>query len=164
MTSLKALIIAIAIAITGACGGWLANDWRLNGKIARINEAHADALRISAETAIATQRKWETTASQALAREAEAIKRGKEKDDKIRKLTSGRLCLSSDIVRMLNERSAAHVSAATGEPSRADAGTSPDPDDGQWATDADVAIWARHARTQYDACRNRVNAMRSFYE
>lgn len=68
--------------------------------------------------------------------------------------TTGRVCLSGDVVRLLNqpatEERAAHLPTPTASPVAAD---------GAAATDTDVAQWASNARTQYDICRARLNAL-----
>ena len=67
--------------------------------------------------------------------------------------TTGRACLSGDVVRLLNNPTQdrpASVSAPTASAAAAD---------GAAATDTDVAQWANTARTQYDLCRARLNAL-----
>ncbi len=157
------LLIAITIAVAAFCGGWLGQGWRLKAEITRIEAEHAKAMRIALERALETEREGDAIALRVLELEAEAITRGREKDDEIRKLTSGRLCLSADVVRLLNDRGSASLPAPTGGAARTDVGVAADPDDGQWATDEDVAIWARFANDQYDACRARIDALRGFY-
>jgi prophage endopeptidase len=65
--------------------------------------------------------------------------------------TTGRACLSGDVVRLLNHP-AEDRSASVSAPAAIAAAT-----DGAAATD--VAQWANTARTQYDLCRTRLNAL-----
>lgn len=68
--------------------------------------------------------------------------------------TTGRICLSGDVVRLLNQPAAegrtAHLPAPTASAPAAD---------GAAASDTDVAEWASNARTQYDICRARLNTL-----
>lgn len=91
-----------------------------------------------------------------------------EKNREIARLATGRRCLDADLVRVLNRspdgQSAGAVSETAGQPVRADAAAAADPDDGAFASDADVAGWANTCRTRYDACRGRLDAIRQFYD
>lgn len=68
--------------------------------------------------------------------------------------TTGRVCLSGAVVGLLNSPAtadgAAHLSTPTASAAAAD---------GAFATDTDVAEWADNARTQYDICRARLDAL-----
>lgn len=76
--------------------------------------------------------------------------------------TTGRACLSGDVVRLLNQSPAEGRSTDLSTPSAstaaADGASTPDTPIG-YATDTDVAQWANTARTQYDLCRTRLNAL-----
>ncbi|NHC05907.1 hypothetical protein [Azonexus fungiphilus] len=91
-----------------------------------------------------------------------------EKNREIARLATGRRCLDAGLVRVLNRptdsQSAGAVPETAGQPVRPDAGAGADPDDGAFASDADVATWANTCRTRYDTCRGRLDAIRQFYD
>ncbi|WP_234082347.1 hypothetical protein [Azonexus sp. R2A61] len=91
-----------------------------------------------------------------------------EKNREIARLATGRRCLDAGLVRVLNRspdgQSAGAVSETAGQPVRTDATAAADPDDGAFASDADVAGWVNTCRTRYDACRGRLDAIRQFYD
>lgn len=69
--------------------------------------------------------------------------------------TTGRACLSGSAVSLLNGQASTTTStAAVSTPTSITAGA-----DGAFATDTDIASWAADARTQYDTCRGRLNAL-----
>ena len=62
----------------------------------------------------------------------------------LRKVTTGKPCLSGPALRLLNHAAGpAAVPAPAGQPAGADAA---------FATDTDVAEWAAYARRSYDTC------------
>lgn len=79
-----------------------------------------------------------------------------EKDHEIRRLTQGRRCLDSAVVRVLNDSAGSTrlPCAAAGDAVRADA---------PFATDTDVGLWATNARQRFDGCRTRLDAIADFY-
>jgi len=71
--------------------------------------------------------------------------------------TTGRTCLSSGAVRLLNSAAPTDASAYLPAPTAGPSAT-----DGPVATDTDVATWVANARTQYDICRARLSALIDF--
>jgi hypothetical protein len=165
----------ICLLIGAAIKGW---RWE-----ARVEAREADILRERiAVYAIARslEAAGEEQARKLLAQEAANRKLGKEKDDAIRKLATGRACLGADLVGLLNdgaESSGPGLSAPAGGlayPAAAaatdsgirsqESGISETPGiRTAWATDADVALWIRFAREQYDVCRRRIDALNEFF-
>lgn len=83
----------------------------------------------------------------------------KEKHHAIKRLTTGRPCLSADAVRVLNQPS---YTAPTGlEPVPPPPGSAAAAD-GAFATDTDVGLWIASAKAQYDICRDRLDALIDF--
>jgi prophage endopeptidase len=82
--------------------------------------------------------------------EASLTKKEKELHDAIASKTTGRLCLTGNVVRLLNDPAGDSVSTPTAVPAA---------ENGPAASDTDVAQWANFARTQYDICRARLNAL-----
>jgi hypothetical protein len=175
---------ALLCLLTGGALGWTANDLVSSARIANL-EAARDRARAeagnSAVKALQAARKAEDIAQElALAQtglESQRQQLGKEKDDALKKITTGRPCLDPDALRLLNgsgdgfrlpARSGLHPDAASAP--AADSGGSggiaaphaplrPPPPLGS-ASDAAVALWARHARDQYDLCRARIDTLR----
>lgn len=87
--------------------------------------------------------------------ELEIKRLNKEKNDAIRKLTTGRPCLGSRAVGMLNGTDAGPLPDA--RPGAVSA-------DGAFASDTDVASWAADAIAAYDTCRGRLAGIAAFYE
>ncbi|MDR2261564.1 MAG: hypothetical protein LBE06_11695 [Azoarcus sp.] len=169
MPDIGKTIIALCMFGTFTFGVFAGVQWGRAG-IARIEaDWAAERARLAGETNAALERVREfERAGEALAarlfeteRAREAL--GEEKDREISRLSTGRPCLSVPVTRLLNDRAAAGaVPAPAQRTARAAAGAAADPDV-RWATDADVALWARHAQEQYDTCRARIAALNSFF-
>jgi len=92
-----------------------------------------------------------------------------ERDHAITAAATGRACLGSRVLRVLDGAPGVSVaglpSAASGAAdAAAAASTDPDQADGdQIATDADVAAWAVAAGGQYEQCRARIVALNSYF-
>jgi hypothetical protein len=67
------------------------------------------------------------------------------------KYTTGRLCLSSDAVRLLQPGGTARVGSATSKPNAEDANQS--------ASDTDIAYWVAAANEDYETCAVRLNTL-----
>lgn len=97
--------------------------------------------------------------SQKLAtRETEIVYRTKEVIKYVPKVTTGRPCLSSAAVRMLNHRP--DKPAVPETPSQPIAESPAQPA----ATDTDVAYWIADANGQYEICAARLNGLIDFFE
>lgn len=155
-------ILAVAL-FAGFCffGGWTAESWRKGAEIDRLKLAQKAsseqaALRAANELQAAVLLGDELSA-RLLKTESGLSQLAEEKDHEIRRLTTGRRCLDGAAVRVLNESTRAASPAlppAAGEPLRADAA---------FATDTDVGGWANQARSRYDTCRARLDAIGDFY-
>ncbi len=92
--------------------------------------------------------------------ESTLTKKQKELHDAIRTQTTGRACLSGSVVSLLNNSGStdgsAHLPASTASPAAADGSAASDT---AYASDRDIAEWAANARTQYDICRAKLNAL-----
>jgi hypothetical protein len=149
--------------------GWSINGWRLESRYERALTDASNAVIDALKKARETEAKGETLARRQLTLEAENLKLEKERDDALRKTTSGRACFNGATVRLLN---AARASGGSGvsAPARLAAGPfaaaaadSDEPETGDAASDTDVALWANYAINRYDACRGRIDALRNFY-
>lgn len=84
--------------------------------------------------------------------------KSKEVRDALATQTTGRACLRSGAVRVLNDAIASdagtHLPTPTAGPAAAD---------GAVATDSDIAQWANTAREKYAVCRIRLDALINFF-
>jgi hypothetical protein len=67
------------------------------------------------------------------------------------KYTTGRLCLGSDAVRLLQPGDTARVGPTTSKPNAEDANAA--------ATDTDIAYWVADANKDYETCATRLNTL-----
>ncbi|MDR1463641.1 MAG: hypothetical protein LBI68_11030 [Azoarcus sp.] len=171
MTLSPRLIAAAALALALFAAGWLANGWRLNARIARMETDQATALlaaqqaaKQALDRAIAAERDGQALAGRAAEAEAAASRTGREKDDAIRKLSARRPCLNANVVSVLNNELGGANTGGVPPPAGGAARPAPGapPDSGN-ATDEDIAIWARYAIERYNLCRGRIDALNEFH-
>ena len=94
-----------------------------------------------------------TLAQQLATRETEIVYRTKEVIKNVPQVTTGRPCLSSAAISMLNYRPDTNaVPEATGKPAPEDAAAPA-------ATDTDVAYYLADASGQYETCASRLNSL-----
>jgi hypothetical protein len=67
------------------------------------------------------------------------------------KYTTGRLCLGSDAVRLLQPGDTARVGSTASKPNAEDANAS--------ASDTDIAYWVADANKDYETCATRLNTL-----
>ena len=159
--TIKTVIVAVFSVLIFAAG-WAVEGWRKDAEIDRIELAHAnqraDDARAAAEEITAATKRGNELAARAAAAEATRDTALEETRNALRKVTTGKPCLSGAAVRLLNESGglkAADLPTPPGQPAGADAA---------FATDTDIALWAAHARRSFDTCRGRVDALREFFE
>lgn len=172
LRALVAVILPLVFVGVLAALGWAVRGVVADREIADLKTSWAATEKSRAEAQAATL----TDAQQRgdlLARQLNDLSNtltlfAEEKNREISRLATGRRCLDADLVRVLNHstpasQSGGAVSEAAGQPVRTAAATAADPDDGRFATDADIAGWANTCRTRYDACRGRLDAIGQFY-
>ena len=108
------MLMGAALAV-GFGAGWAINGWRLSGdleheRLLRAKEVNAAQ---SAHIAVLEKAREQEAQGEALAQKQAALeaanaKLGKERDDAIRKLTTGRACLDAHVVRLLNADAAGY--------------------------------------------------------
>lgn len=159
--TIKTLIVG-GIALLIFFAGWQVEGWRKDAEIDRIERAHAeqraDDARAAAEVITAALKRGEDLLVRVAAAESTRDIALQETRDALRKVTTGKPCLSGAAVRLLNESNgikAAVPAVPPGEPARADAAV---------ATDTDVAQWVAYAIRSYDTCRGRLDAIADFYK
>lgn len=158
--AVKALVMA-AIAALIFAAGWAVEGWRKDAEIADLKRSHAEAKDKDADAAMqqitAAIHRADILQGRLSAQENALQTLAQEKDHEIRRLTTGRRCLDSAAVRVLNRTASlkpAAVPEATSEPVRADAA---------FATDTDVGVWIGQCQRGYETCRGRLAAIADFY-
>lgn len=158
--TIKAVIFA-GVAVLIFFAGWQVEGWRKDGEIARIERAHAEQRAHDAEAAAAeiaeAVRRGNELAARVAAAESTRDTALQETKDALRRVTTGRPCLSGPAVRLLNDSAGLKpaVPATPGQPAVTDAAV---------ATDTDVGEWIAGAIRHYDTCRGRLAAVADFYE
>lgn len=146
-----------------ACAGcsllsWKAAHLYYQAQIATMERDQAQAVATAraadVETLKLAKRHGDALTLQLQVTESTLTKKQKELHDAIRTQTTGRACLSGSVVSLLNNSGSTDGSAHLPASTSGDA-----PADGAAASDTDVADWAANARTQYDICRARLNAL-----
>ncbi|MCL2076037.1 MAG: hypothetical protein FWH15_06315 [Betaproteobacteria bacterium] len=170
------VFVAVALLALAGTAGWTINGWRWEAKFATLQKDHAEetaAQSLAVISAIEQVRELEKQGNEIAARliEVEAARKvlAKERDNAIKALTTGEPCLAAPVVRLLNDP----VGSGVGLRLPPSSGNSSDPDTAPaadtvntayFATDTDVALWARNARDEHDACRARIDALRDFFQ
>ena len=159
------LFVAAVIFLTGFGLGWGLNGTRLNADIDRLKLAQQTAIADAAQASeirltLAAHRNAEI-AEKLSAAENRLITTEREKNDALKKLTTGRACLAAPAVRLLNGQPAGLQFKATSLPAPQ---PQPLPEDARFATDTDVGQWIAGCQRYYDTCRERIDALREFYD
>ena len=158
--TIKTAILAVFAALI-FFAGWQVEGWRKDAEIERLERLHSDQRARDAEAAndeiTAAVKRGNELAARVSAAEATRDLALQETQDALRRVTTGRPCLSAVAVRLLNEPGGLKnaLSGAPSEPAGADAAA---------ATDTDVALWAAFARRSYDTCRGRIDALAEFFK
>jgi hypothetical protein len=158
--TMRALVVLTAFLIGAALAGVFERAVK-NAEIADLNAAWKAEKAKAAESTLArvsaANVRADKLAGQLAESESARQTQAQENQREIRRLTTGRPCLSGAVVRLLNTPNGLTGRAlpkAASEPVRADAAA---------ATDTDVALWADFARRAYDTCRGRLQAIADFY-
>lgn len=158
--TIKGLAIAL---FAGFCffAGWSVEGWRKDAQIAAMKateqQAKAAAARQASGELQAAVLLGDALSTRLAQSESRLSQLTEEKDHEIRRLTQGRRCLDSAVVRVLNDSAGSTppaVPTAASDAIRADA---------PFATDTDVGLWATDARKRFDSCRTRLDAIADFY-
>ncbi|GHU10880.1 hypothetical protein FACS1894185_3170 [Betaproteobacteria bacterium] len=177
LPSLTLIVLAFGFALGYRTGATLeaGTRMRLQGEWAEERAALSDARAQALSRTLDIEREGEAIAHRLAAVEAERDQIKEDKNREITRLTTGRLCLSADAVRVLNAPAAGTgllLPAPAAGLAVAPASFASDADVGggarsaptSFATDADVGHWAITARDQYDRCRGRIDALREWSE
>lgn len=155
------IVVFAACLAAAAAAGWAINGWRKDAEISGLKEDQAKASAKAADEARqrleAAQARGDALQNQLAAAETARKTQLEETSREIKRLTSGRPCLSGAAVRLLNQPGLrlGTVPAPAGQPAAADATS---------ATDTDLGLWIATAIGQYDTCRERIDALRAFHQ
>lgn len=172
----KVLIAAALVAAGAAAGSWITAQVK-NAQLAELRTEQAE--RVARAETLARQRLQaaqargdELTVQLTAANQAAADLR-KELDDALSKVTTGRPCLGGAALRVLDRApgiAPAGLPAPASVAAGADAGhpaapaAQPAGDEGDAATDTDVARWALHAAGEYGECTRRLGALIDWHD
>lgn len=156
----------VAIAAGAGAGAWLGYDYadaKRGTEVEAIKRQQAEdgasAARDAAAKLKAAQDRGDLLTTQLAEANATAAALKTERDDAIRKTTTGRRCLDAAAVRVLNDTgpaAAADLPQAASGPEATDAA--------DFATDTDIGLWASNARAQYEECARRLDKLISWEE
>lgn len=158
---IKAAVAAAAAAALFAAG-WSVEGWRKEAEIADLQKVYAEqqasAARAASEDLMAAQARGDSLTARLYAANNALNDLTKEKEDAVRRLTTGRPCLGSAAVRVLNS-----TPASLHAPTVPQTASQPVPADGGFATDTDVGLWIAGAQRSFRTCRGRLQAVADFY-
>jgi hypothetical protein len=142
------ILIAAATAVIVFGFGYLQGEAHVNAK--------ADAAQVAADKAHAANVTKYVVLNNALSgrlavAEGAIVTKTVEVVKYVPKHTTGRLCLSSDAVRLLQPGDTARIGPTTSKPNAEDASAS--------ASDTDIAYWVAAANKDYETCAVRLNTL-----
>ena len=160
MIPIPIISLAIAAAVS-ALAAWTVQGWRMDSALATLRNSHTQAqAELTERNAKHLVRVWERgdeLATSLNIQQSHITKLHQEHTREINRLTTGRACLSAELVGVLNNTQPATADrpdplpTPTGGPDAAHAAA--------FATDADVSTWAATARQQYAECAARQRAL-----
>lgn len=154
------LCLLFACFVGGCQFGTEREHDRRVAEVATLKASHLDAELKALDENIATLQLAKTRGDELTRRlqstEAALAEQKMETTREIKRLTTGRACLSAAAVRVLNARTtqsdgASSVPGAASSAAAADASGA--------ASDTDVGLWAADARTLYRQCAERLDAL-----
>lgn len=159
------LALCLALAIVVFAAGWTAADWRAGVEIARLKQARAEeneqaVTEINRELTKA-QKRGDDLAALLAASELKQLTLEEEQKSEIRRLTTGKPCLSHAAVSVLNRPD---LPARAKPGAVAEAAGQPVSTDAAFASDTDVSLWIAGAQRAYNTCRGRLRAIENFYD
>ena len=155
------LIAALAVAAAAFGAGWTVQGWRGSAALAALQTQHAQAAQATTEAnARHLVRVWERgdeLATSLASQQSRITQLHQEHTHAIKRLTTGRACLSAELVGVLNRTQPATADGSG--PLPAPTGSTASADASAFATDADVGNWTASARHQYAECAARLGSL-----
>lgn len=167
------IIVAIIALFASFLAGWTVQSWRLGAQISQIEtdaqKRYSQAATENINKLVTAKKMSDVLVARVAGLENTIYLFAEEKNREIKKLTTGRPCLGSAAVRLLNAgpagiRIGGPVPEAAGIALPTAAGSTTDPDSEGYATDTDIAAWINQAQRSYDICRAYIKAIADFYE
>lgn len=155
------VIAGAVLAAVSAAGAWTVQGWRMDAALSELRSQHAQAQAALTElNAKHLRRVWERgdeLATRLASQQTHITQLHQEQANAINRLTTGRPCLSADLVRVLNrtEQPVADRSEPLPTPTSSPAANNA----ATFATDTDIGTWAATARQQYAECAARLGAL-----
>lgn len=163
------ILIVLSFGVGEIFGSWItkapleAKLARQEAAYARERETVARQLQAALEKTLATERMGAAMADRLRVAEAVSKKNLLEKNDALKKLTSGHACLGTRAVRVLNDLAAPPSLSLSAPPGNALGTHFALATDQEAVTDTDLALWAANARYEHDKCRARIDALAAFF-
>ena len=160
MIPLPIISLAIAAAVS-ALAAWTVQGWRMDAALADLRNSHTQAqAELTERNAKHLVRVWERgdeLATSLNIQQSHITKLHQEHTREINRLTTGRACLSAELVGVLNRTQPATTDGPDAMP--APTGSTASADASAFATDADVGNWTASARQQYAECAARLGSL-----
>ncbi|HEY0954015.1 MAG TPA: hypothetical protein VGE36_04610 [Roseateles sp.] len=153
LTPERVFILAWLLFGLGVLAGVKAERMSQASERATANETRLLAARSAVLQLQAAQARGDELTLQLAKRSREAETLSKEKRDALTNVTSGRACLGTAALRVLDGAPGLRVAGLPAATGSAAAG------DGPVATDTDIGQWSIGAGAQYDLCRDRLGAL-----
>jgi hypothetical protein len=160
MIPLPIITHAVAAAVAASVA-WTAQGWRANEALASLHNKHTQAqaalTALNAAHLVRVHDRGDALAVSLATQQTRINTLHQEHARAINRLTTGRACLSAELVSVLNSTQPATTDrpdalpTPTAEPAANHAAT--------FASDADVSTWALTARAQYAECAARLGAL-----
>lgn len=152
---MRILIPIVAFAVSSA--GWWFEHLERVAEVATINTTYAKERANEATAALdrlkVAQARGDALETQLAASESARETTKQETSREIARLTTGRACLGSAVVSLLNQPTGLRLGSMpqpTSEPASADDSV---------ATDTDVGLWINNAKSKFDQCRDKLQAL-----
>jgi len=160
MIPIPIISLAIAAAVS-ALAAWTVQGWRMDSALATLRNSHTQAqAELTERNAKHLVRVWERgdeLATSLASQQSRITQLHQEHTREIKRLTTGRACLSAELVGVLNRTQPATADGSG--PLPAPTGSTASADASAFATDADVSTWAATARRDYAECAARLGAL-----
>ena len=140
---------------------WTVQGWRMDSALATLRNSHTQAqAELTERNAKHLVRVWERgdeLATSLASQQSRITQLHQEHTREINRLTTGRACLSAELVGVLNRTQPATTDGPDALP--APTGSTAKSDASAFATDADVGNWTASARQQYAECAARLGSL-----
>lgn len=160
---LLAVSFVLGTGVGAGVGGYLGRAPLLM-QLAQERQVQAEHQRQQAEqqasVLLQAQRQGQALGQELAAQQRQLQQRKTESRYAVPQATTGRTCLDSAALRLLDSAPGLRIAAGHLSPASSDAVAT----DGAIATDTDMAYWAIDSAAQYETCRSRLDALVHWHE